>query len=460
MAGLLDRARKIVDSGTGWVSEKVGPAVPPELRGKLEAIGGILRMFNPAVTYNDYMESMRKGNYGEAALNAVGLIPGEAVAAGAAKLAALPLIPAAARAVRGKTEAKFPQYAEHYPEAGPPTWEIDKKSGEGYWAKKLTPEAEEFKKERARIAKDMEKNGYDPHFNPAERFYADPTQYPPNTNTLDIVPKKQATIDKDMAQIGAPEARARLQEAYGRGAGMPNTTDWYAMGQLEKAFIDELGPAAGREAFKNKFATGMAATTGGADPTSNLLMSQYGNYLRANNLPYPAAAHEMPFPIGGRYATGNMEMHKKVFDQGGFSALGETNPKRHNFAQDFMGNRSAATMDEQMTSGMTPGINMPPPGKYGLYEQVLHDEAAKAGVPPANFQDVAWAGFKNAKDPKYTAGQPMIDVVNEAIERTHRLTGMDRGEIVRRGLVRGEIPIYGAAGLLSLAGLWPREGEQ
>ena len=37
--------------------------------------------------------------------------------------------------------------------------------------------------------------------------------------------------------------------------------------------------------------------------------------------------------------------------------------------------------------------------------------------------------------------------VNDAIERTRRLTGMPRDEIVRRGLVRGEIPIYGLGGL-------------
>ena len=174
-------------------------------------------------------------------------------------------------------------------------------------------------------------------------------------------------------------------------------------------------------------------------------MAQYGNYLREHNLPYPTAGHEMPFPIGGRYVTGNMEMHRKTFDAGGWPDLGEKNPKRHNFAQNFMGNRDVATMDEQMTSGMTPGVNMPPPGKYGLYEGTLADTAARFGVPPANFQDVAWAGFKNMKDPRYTSGQPMISVVNEAIERTHRLTGMPKEEIVRRGLVRSEIPLYSGA---------------
>lgn len=81
-------------------------------------------------------------------------------------------------------------------------------------------------------------------------------------------------------------------------------------------------------------------------------------------------------------------------------------------------------------------------------------------MAPANFQDVAWAGFKNLKDPRYTSGKPMIEVVNEAIERTHRLTGMPKDEIVRRGLVRGEIPLYGMGGLGLVAGsglLAPRE---
>jgi hypothetical protein len=38
-------------------------------------------------------------------------------------------------------------------------------------------------------------------------------------------------------------------------------------------------------------------------------------------------------------------------------------------------------------------------------------------------------------------GKPVITHVNDAIERTHRLTGMPRHEIVRRALVRKEIPL-------------------
>jgi hypothetical protein len=348
--------------------------------------------------------------------------------------------------------AKFPQYAESYPDIGPPVLKYDKKKQEEYLAKNLTPEAKVFQRERLAIGKDMEATGYTPYYDPAQRFHVDPVNYPPNVDTTTIEPAKQATIDRHMVNIGSDEARARLQEAYQRGTEMPNTTDWYALGQLEQDFIKELGPAAGRKAFQERIATSMAATTGGADPTSNWLMANYGNYLRANGLPYPQASHELPFPVGGRYGMTNIEQHQNIFDQGGFTALGAGNPKRHNFAQDFTGNPNAATIDEQITSLMTPGHTVPPDKTYGLYERVLHEEAAKAGVAPQNFQDVAWSGAKNLKDPTYTSGQPFMQTINESIERTHRLTGMPREEIVRRGIIHGKIPIYGLLGAVGLGG--------
>jgi hypothetical protein len=81
----------------------------------------------------------------------------------------------------------------------------------------------------------------------------------------------------------------------------------------------------------------------------------------------------------------------------------------------------------------------------GLYEKVLHEEAAKAGVPLQNFQDVGWAGFKNGKDKENAGGEPMIHTVNEAIERTHRLPGMPKdGDRSPRRRPRPD-PSFGAA---------------
>jgi hypothetical protein len=51
----------------------------------------------------------------------------------------------------------------------------------------------------------------------------------------------------------------------------------------------------------------------------------------------------------------------------------------------------------------------------------------------------------------------MIQTVNDSIERTHRLTGMPRRQIVERGLLEEAIPMYGAAGMIGAQDLpWPR----
>lgn len=325
----------------------------------------------------------------------------------------------------------------NYPDIGTPVDKIDKKTGKEFRSKGLSEEEKLVQKERNRISKDMEEAGYEPMFPVEERYYADPSFYQLEGNTrVDTLPKKQETIDKKIAQFDTPEARAALNAAYDAGLG-PLSQDWYAMGQLQDAFIKELGPEEGAMAFKERFSDAMAATTGGADPKANLLMAAYGNFLREQGLSPPSAAYEMPHPIGGRYVTGNMAMYDKVLNQGaGLTTAGQ--PKRFNFSANFLGDRSRATIDEQMSQGMA-GINAPPQGAYGIMEGIVADEAAKRGVEPANFQDVAWAGFKNYE------GKPMISEVNEMIERTSRLTGKTPEEVLR-GFIRGNMPMYGLLG--------------
>ena len=325
----------------------------------------------------------------------------------------------------------------NYPDVGAPIDKIDKKTGKEFRSKGLSDEEKLVQKERNRIAKEMDEAGYEPMFPVEERYYADPSFYQLEGNTrVDTLPKKQETIDKKIAQFDTPEARAALNAAYDAGLG-PLSQDWYAMGQLQDAFIKELGPEEGAKAFKGRFADAMAATTGGADPKANLLMAAYGNFLRKQGLSPPSAAYEMPHPIGGRYVTGNMAMYDKVLNQeAGLTTAGQ--PKRFNFSANFLGDRSRATIDEQMSQGMA-GINAPPQGAYGVMEGIVADEAAKRGIQPANFQDVAWAGFKNYE------GKPMITEVNEMIERTSRLTGKTPEEVLR-GFIRGNMPMYGILG--------------
>jgi hypothetical protein len=56
--------------------------------------------------------------------------------------------------------------------------------------------------------------------------------------------------------------------------------------------------------------------------------------------------------------------------------------------------------------------------------------------------------------------KPMIQEYNEAIERTSRITGVPPAEVVRRGIVRAEMPLYGAAGVLGVSAVEQQQPAQ
>jgi hypothetical protein len=380
--------------------------------------------------------------------------------------------------------AKYPQYAEEYPPVGPPVlkrkdndkvigkpgggeWTYEDVTPEGetkhpfakkmidtdqaYWSKKNTPEAARFAKDRAKIQKDMDEKGYRPYFDPEKRENVNPKDYPSTFNSIEEAnPKKAETQQKWEKEYDTPEARARIQAAYDRGSKMTNASRWYWMKQLQDEFKKEYGGAEGTARFKTDFADPMAATTGGATPTSNYLMAHYGNYLKNKGIETPVS-HQMPYPIGGRYAATNMELYDKSARNPAFKDFGLGNEKRYDFSHGFLGH-NAPVIDEQMSGLIKPGMQMP--NWYGPAAKVVSDVAKKNGVDPLEFQGVAWAGHKAMKAERKTGKPfeyegPMINQVNDVIERTHRLTGMPRSEIVRRGNVGGKIPLYGIGGAIS-----------
>lgn len=341
--------------------------------------------------------------------------------------------------------AAIPDVAERYPIVAAPVEAIDKTKGTPFLQKELSPEAKTVQIARIAAQRDISAGNYTPYFDPAQRFDVNPANYPAVSPTIEQRMAKPATQAEYDAVTMSRDAKARLDAAFQRGMQQEGGAgNWYQMGQLENEFIKEYGPEEGPKQFKNKFADAMAATTGGADPTSNLMMAHYGNYLRATGQDLPAKSYSYPFPVGGRYAGTNMDQYRKMLMEG--AGVTPANPKRYNFSANFLGNRSGATIDEQMMGLIEPGVANPPSGSYGHYEAPIAERAAAAGVDPRFYQEVAWAGAKDAKTKGGYTAQPMIGIVNEAIERTHRITGMPRDEIVRRGLVRSEIPLYGFAG--------------
>ena len=386
------------------------------------------------------------------ALGMVGTPGGVGGVGSGARLRAPSLGDTAAETLAAPKVLKFPDapgavpaVAERYPTTAPPVEAVDP-SGKTYLAKTLSDEALQVQKARQVAQQDITAGNYQPYFDPAKRADVDPYYHPAVESTLDIrkvKPETQAKYDQ-MAQD--PAAMDRLGSAFERGLKQEQGAgNWYFVKQLEDQFVKEYGPDAGRQLFKERFPDAMAATTGGADPTSNLMMAHYGNYLKARGDALPERGYEYPFPIGGRYAASNMDQYNKMIMQGRGIAP-DVNPKRYNFASNFLGNPSGATIDEQMMGILKPGMQMPPTGAYGHFEQPVVDLAARKGVDPRYLQEVAWAGQKDATTKGGYTAQPMIANINEAIERTHRITGMPRDEIVRRGLVRAEIPLYGGLG--------------
>jgi hypothetical protein len=70
-----------------------------------------------------------------------------------------------------------------------------------------------------------------------------------------------------------------------------------------------------------------------------------------------------------------------------------------------------------------------------------------------------WIGFRFLKIPKRTVGVVMSGFAMKTAGCS--LTGIPRDEVVRRGLIRGEIPIYGTAGFAAARSrAMQREGDK
>jgi hypothetical protein len=356
--------------------------------------------------------------------------------------------------------APFPHLATRYPTPGEPTFEFRTvKKGkpvveEGAYLKKgPSGESAAFMQERQRIVDEMNTQGFPRYFDPEQRTLADVSHYPTTETTQAAArPKKADTVAKHLAAIQTPEAESRLDEAYKLGKEVGGGDRWYYMGQMQKKYMDELGPVEGAKRFKEDFADQMAATTGGADPTDNFLMTGYANFQKGKGLPASERAYEIPSPVGGRYIGGNMEMANKVMGGQPLTAAGQ--PKRFNFSRNFQGDMGPSTMDERMTQLVT-GENAPRNNTYFAHEQLLTEPGPHRVDPHvrgAERQDVTWLGKKLMDDleegvprEKLEPGVPMIEHVNRAIHRTSKLTGLSPDEVVR-GWIKRTTPVFGVAG--------------
>lgn len=396
-------------------------------------VGDLTGLAADAAMYAAYPAERTYGNYAMSALGMLPLVPG---------VAAVRAARSAPNALEGRVNVGYDVDAisASYPQTGPGQLNFsNKKKPEGFMEKVLTAEEKALQKARNLAQKDIIFGRYDPYFAVEDRYFANPELYNLQGNTLvDALPATQKTIDQYAARFDTPQIRDNIRQAYERGLS-PSSQNWYAMGQLQDEFIRELGPIEGPRMFKERFADGMAATTGGADPTANLLMAAYVNNRKAQGLPLPKGSVNYPHPIGGRYLSGNMAMADKVI-MNEIPLTATDQSKRFNFSANFLGDMNRATIDEQMSQLYETGLTAPPGASYGVMERVLGDVGREIGVLPGNMQDVAWAGAKG------TQGKPMIQHINEAIERTARVTNKTPREVLVDSIINARSPLYGAGG--------------
>jgi hypothetical protein len=360
-------------------------------------------------------------------------------------------------------EGVMPELATRYPFTGPPTIKFDPETGQFYWAKAYIPEEERLQAHRIAIQKDIDAGNITPEFDPAKRYPADRTQYPLIEDTRNIRAVTASTQAKHDAIARSPAATQRLDDTFQKGLEQrENARNFADIGQFEDACIRELGPEQGRKRFK-QIADSIAVTSAGADPEANLLMAHFANYLSVMGKNMPTAAYDIPYPVGSRWGMPNMEQYKKMLM--GSSSMQPTgitlaNPKRYDYANALLGHTDRAPwpsngdptpghldfdggppIDEQRFRLMDPTRSAPPPGTYGHYKAAVVDRAAAHGVSPTFFGDMLYAGARDH------LVKPMIQYINEMLERTHRVTGVPRDRVLR-GLIRSNMPMFGIGGIM------------
>lgn len=170
-----------------------------------------------------------------------------------------------------------------------------------------------------------------------------------------------------------------------------------------------------------------------------------------------------------------MDMFDRVINKG--EALSMENPKRLSFSSNLRGHRNMTTIDQQITQGVTPDFqsgntfqngqwgtlnrktgvftpgeishpNAPPNDSYFAYDELVRNLAKEYGMDPLNAQALMWVGKKYRETGEISA--PMIQEVNNMIERTSRLTGRSPEEVFKKGFAykdpKTAIPLYGFLG--------------
>jgi hypothetical protein len=146
----------------------------------------------------------------------------------------------------------------------------------------------------------------------------------------------------------------------------------------------------------------------------------------------------LPDPLPQPYGHFKQGLHaqkvNEAIQSGGLDPI--ANPKLGSIAENFRGNLSPVAIDRHMVRAMgaTDARGRPidrlPPSGYGLAERLVQEEAAKMGLPPAQYQGAVRAGA--AELTGLRSRDPILTTLANRIGITSGYYGTPEQEVLRR----------------------------
>lgn len=404
------------------------------------------------------VENVKAGNYGDAALQALGLIPGAGLlgkVAGGAKLAMA--VPAAAKARK---------VAKAVEEAVP-----------------VAPKATGRRGANAASGDDL----FD--FSRLSEVpavaQADLPRYEP--------PRGVPARVQDM--IGNADVRSKMLDVIQRGKEMGGA-NWYNAEPLRERFVAELG-SGGDQAFQH-YMDMVAATSPRSDVATNARNASYYYQKLMSGEALPEVGSRNPQPYG-HLAQRLHQMNAGRVAGPGWDPL--QNPKPASFVQNLVGNQTPVTVDTHafrlpailaqdprfletayQSSKDAPKLNVqkavmsgetniadvpaahwqaqPKENEYAALERYYQDLSRDVGLTPAQTQASAWIGGADHTGLKSDESKPFLRFFQDRVYHTARERNMDPQDVLSQ-FIKGKMPLLSTvpAGLLG-AGMMMQPDQQ
>lgn len=269
-----------------------------------------------------------------------------------------------------------------------------------------------------------------------------------------------------------------IRDAVARGV-EENAAPWYIGDPIAEAFVNELGPDAGRAAF-NRWADFVGATSTRSKVPSNLRAAGLFYHLeKQGQLPELSllreatkrGGFERPAGFGHLAQSAQNKNIAGILEHGRLDP--HNNPKPAAFAENIKGNFRPLTADahfSRMVGVRTPGgklADAPPKNRYAAIERAVQrvaEEQRASGLlpdipgraPTAPWQASLWVG--GADETGVMSGtRALPEIFDWRIQETARALGITPQQALKK-FIRGEIPMLGLGGV-GLMGTLQKEGQ-